>query len=270
MTSFDGLPQQPFVRSFGHGPRSVLAIHCSLAHSGSWRGVAAQLDDDATITAFDMLSHGRSPDWDRKGDIHDRVTEIGASLLKDGMDLVGHSFGATVALRLAVESPQKIRSLTLIEPVFFAALRPDQPELLAALDQAEGAAFAHLFEKGDDVESARAFNRMWGDGKTRWAEMPETARASMVRSIHFVPASRASVYDDSAGLMRPGRLQKVQAPTVLLRGSDTRDEIAEINAALAKRLPNARSVAIDGAGHMVTMTHPEQVASQMRALFSQS
>ena len=39
---------------FGGGPRPALFIHCGMAHSGAWRGVAEALSDLATVTAFDM------------------------------------------------------------------------------------------------------------------------------------------------------------------------------------------------------------------------
>jgi lipase len=49
------------------------------------------------------------------------------------VDVIGHSFGGTVALRLAVERPDLVRSLVLIEPVFVAALLADRPDLKDAL-----------------------------------------------------------------------------------------------------------------------------------------
>lgn len=54
------LPQGIFARSFGEGPRPLLAVHCSLAHSGAWRGLAAAMEREVTLTGFDMLNHGRS------------------------------------------------------------------------------------------------------------------------------------------------------------------------------------------------------------------
>ena len=99
-------------RRFGHGPRPALAIHCSLAHSGAWRGVGAALSDELTLRAFDLPMHGRSGDWDGQGNIHDVATDMALSLLEAPMDLIGHSFGATVALRLGSLFIAYIRDIT--------------------------------------------------------------------------------------------------------------------------------------------------------------
>jgi pimeloyl-ACP methyl ester carboxylesterase len=65
-----------------------------------------------------MLSHGKSPDWDGSGDFQDVSVAAALPFLDDApMDLIGHSFGATLALRLAVAHPDRVRSLTMIEPV---------------------------------------------------------------------------------------------------------------------------------------------------------
>ena len=48
--------------NFGSGPRPALLIHCSLAHGGSWAGVARRLSDRLRMVAFDLPGHGRSAD----------------------------------------------------------------------------------------------------------------------------------------------------------------------------------------------------------------
>jgi len=115
------------LRMFGTGPRPVLALHCSLAHGGAWTAVAARLPG-CRLLAPDLPGHGLSPDWAGPGDYHDATTRAVGSLLgalaQDGpVDLLGHSFGATVALRLALQRPELVRSLMLVEPVLFAAAR---------------------------------------------------------------------------------------------------------------------------------------------------
>ena len=102
MSAIADIPQPLFARSFGDGPRQVLALHCTMAHSGAWRGLSAALSDVATLTATDMLCHGRSPDWDRAGDFQDRIARAAGAHLTAPMDVIGHSFGAATALRLAV------------------------------------------------------------------------------------------------------------------------------------------------------------------------
>ena len=270
MTQGNALPQPVFVRELGQGPRRVLAVHCTLAHSGAWRGLAGEMGEEITITAFDMLSHGRSPDWDGQGDFQDRNTEAGAQFLTpEPMDLIGHSFGATVALRLAVAFPERVRSLTMIEPVFFAVALQDDPAPLADHD-AELGGFVDAMTAGDAALGARLFNRMWSAGGARWPDLPEATRAAMTRSIRVVPACRASLYEDRAGMLKPGVLDRVTAPALLLRGSNTHPVIGVINDGLARRLRDAQNHVVQGAGHMLPISHPAETATELRALFARA
>lgn len=263
------VPQPVFARSFGDGPRRVLALHCTLAHSGAWRGLAGLIGETATLITPDMLSHGRSPDWDGQGDYQDRCTEAVTHLLEPNMDIIGHSFGATVALRLAVEHPEKVRSLTMIEPVFFAVAMADAPELVAS-HEAEATPYVEALAAGDNALAARLFNRMWSDNGPRWPDMAESTRAAMTRAIHVVPAQRPSLFEDRSGMLAPGVLDRVTAPVLLLRGSQSHPAINAVNDGLARRLANAQNKVIEGAGHMLAISHPAQVAAELGRLFAQS
>ncbi len=270
MTSSPAVPQPVFVRQFGTGARSVLALHCTIAHSGAWRGLAAQLGDRVTLIAPDMLSHGRSPDWDREGDFQNRSVAAVDHLLTDGMDLIGHSFGATIALRLALAHPDKVRSLTMIEPVFFAVALADAPDLVSDHDQ-HAAGFTDALRAGDDALAARLFNRMWStETSPRWPDLPESTRAAMTRAIHVVPACRPSLYDDNAGVLAPGHLSRITCPTLLLRGSETHPVIGVVNDGLAARLPDGSSEVVPGAGHMLPISHPAETAAAWTALLDRS
>ncbi|WP_050928271.1 alpha/beta fold hydrolase [Aestuariivita boseongensis] len=257
--------------TMGDGPRDVLAIHCTLAHSGVWRGLLREMPDDITIHAIDLPSHGRSADWKASdGDFQD-VSAAGARALFDRpMDLLGHSFGATIALRLAAERPDLVRSLTLIEPVFFAVAALDAPEALEK-HNADAQPFFDLYAAGDITQAARLFNRMWADPTSpRWPDLPEATRAAMVRAIHVVVASDAAIFHDRMGLLKPGGMSQLTAPTRLMRGSNTHEVIGVINDGLARRMPNAESHVVEGAGHMLPITHPAETAAHLRALFAQA
>ena len=112
------------------GKRPLLALHCSLAHAGAYSGLAQALHG-VTLTAMDFIGHGKARDWDGVEDYHSAATAEAVALAESlsagkPLDLIGHSFGGTVALRIAATRPDLVRSLTLIEPVFFAAARAAQ------------------------------------------------------------------------------------------------------------------------------------------------
>ena len=261
------LPQPVHVRALGKGARDVLAIHCTIAHSGAWKRLASLLSDEATFHAFDMLSHGQSEDWDGQGDFQDRNVEAALTLLDRPMDVVGHSFGATVALRVAIERPELVRSLTLIEPVFFAVALADAPDAVAEHDRT-AAPYLEAMHAGDWPLAARLFNRMWSteDGP-RWPQLPEATRAAMIRGIPVVPACDAALFKDRAGVLAPGVLEGLAMPVLLLRGGQTQPVIASINAGLERRLPNASSGVVSDAGHMLPISHPQETADQLRAFW---
>ncbi|MEL6608862.1 MAG: alpha/beta fold hydrolase [Pseudomonadota bacterium] len=239
----------------------VLLIHCALAHSGAWAGVMAGLRDHA-CTAFDLPGHGQSPGWDAARDYQAQCVAWAADLIDGPAHVVGHSFGGTVALRLAVEQPGKVARLTLIEPVYFAAV---QGHDRAAFDAHE-AAFAPIvadYQAGDMAAMAQKFTAMWGTGQ-RWEDIPTEARAALAAQMPLIVAQGAGITDDSGGVMNPGVLERVTCPVTLIRGAQTQAIVPAIHAALRARLPQAQEHVLEGAGHMSPMTHPRAVARLIR------
>lgn len=251
------------MRRFGDGSGApALMLHCSLAHSGAWSEVAARLGGVLDMTAMDLPGHGRSPPRDPGRDFHDQATEAARAALPEGAHVVGHSFGATVALRLALEGVAAA-SLTLIEPVLFAAAR----EVGAPAHEAHVAAFGPVlraFEAGDHEGATRRFAATWGDGRP-WDGLPEGLRAYQTERIALVFAGGPALDDDAAGLLAPGRLEALGVPTLLIEGARSPEVVAAIQHRLTERLARAHRVVIEGAGHMAPLTHPDAVADAIRA-----
>lgn len=217
-----------------------------------------------TITAFDLPGHGQMPAWDGCRDLHDESTDIGRSFLSGTVDLIGHSFGATVALRLAVEHPERVRTLTLIEPVLFAVAEKEDRRLFEETRQAD-APYLEALNAGEREQAARLFNRRWGDG-TKWKDFPEKTRRYMAERIHMVPEQTPAIFRDVPGVLNPGQLDRVDMPCLLLRGADSPQIIEVIQTGLARRMPQARLHVVNGAGHMLPITHPRQTAAAIRSL----
>ncbi|MFE0041968.1 alpha/beta fold hydrolase [Streptomyces albireticuli] len=163
------------------------------------------------------------------------LEEVLAALGADRVHLVGHSYGAWVALNQAVRAPARIASLLLVEPV--AALSPVKPRFLL------GAVVATV-TKSDDFRR-RWFGRLIGDT----GEAPDVAAAQ----------TRVGLEALSGGfrwrLMPPRKmtdeqLRSVTVPTTLVLGEHSRAIDCARAAARARRcLPHARGVIVPGAGH---------------------
>lgn len=261
------------------GRRPALLIHCSLGRAAAYAPLARALAErggDHALTGFDLPGHGQSGAWpiDAQGiaapGYHDRATAIAAELaaelaagLAAGLAaegappaLIGHSFGATVALRLALERPDLAGPLVLIDPVLFAAADP----AARAARQAAEAPTMQALARGDRPAAARAFLAQWG-APGGWEALPEAQRARLAARLPLIPAAAPELWQDAAGLLAPGRLESLHQPVLLIAGADSPAIMPAICVALAARLPAARRHSLPGAGHMLPMTHPAETAA---------
>lgn len=225
-----------------------------MGNGACWGPIADRLDGRIDLTAFDMPGHGRSGPWNDRDDgtdFHTAVTRIAASFIDRPLDLIGHSLGATVALRIAVAAPEAIRSLTLIEPVLFAAA-PDAEQ--AARDHDMAASMA----AGRPDDAARDFIDVWGT--QAFDTLPPSVRAAMTRQIRLVADTHDTLCHDRAGILRSGGLEAIDAPVLIVVGDRSPPVIHRIANALAERLPDVGRATVPGAGHMVPLTHPDQTA----------
>ena len=244
----------------GSGPNKAVLIHCALGHSGAWTDMMSKLNDVLDAIAIDLPGHGKSGDWDQRGDYQTQVCAILAEMLEQPVDLIGHSFGATVALRLAVERPELVRRLILIEPVCFVVAKASKAY---KKHMAEERVFTDAMMAGDRNAAARWFTTNWGSGES-WEAQTEDQRTNATDRIHLIPETEPAVYDDVDGILAKERLSRVDIPVLLIDGADSPAIMDEIQSTLMARLPNARRVTISGAGHMVPITHAVEVAAEIR------
>lgn len=241
----------------GAGAPAVM-IHCALSRHNPLLPLAKAVGGQVTL--IDMPGHGRSDDWDGKHDFQTLVVDAAAACCDGPTHLIGHSFGATAALRLAVERPDLVNRLTLIEPVYFAAAK-GTPE--HALHAKVFRPFVGAMLTGDEARAAEVFNGLWGEAP--WVEIPTRTQSQLIKRIHLIVAGAAPIEEDAAGITSPERLSKLDIPVTLIRGDAGQPVIKAIHDALAARIPNATDHVIAGAAHMLPVTHMDQVAAVIRA-----
>lgn len=235
----------------GDADRPALALHCMMGNASYWGPISRALGGKVQISAPDLPGHGQSPDWPGTPDFHSFATRAIAPLIDRPMDLIGHSLGATIALRIAVAAPEAVRSLTLIEPVLFAAV-PD-PGNDAFMD-----GLGDLVADGRASEATQRFLAIWGG--ISWQEQTPAGRERLAAQMRLVVDGNATLMHDSANILRDGGLEGIDAPVMILMGEKSPPVIAHIADALAARLPDVGRARLPGAAHMLPITHPAEVA----------
>lgn len=240
----------------------MLMLHCALAHRGALAPLIAQLPARAFI-ACDLPGHGESA-FDTATDIQAQAVKTAATLLDatGPADVFGHSFGATVALKLALERPDLVKTLHLYEPVYFAVLAKTDPAAYAA-EATASAPFTTACHAKNWPAAARAFLGRWGVESFDALTPPQ--KAYILKTIPLIMASEASIIAPESGVKVLDALPKLQMPVLLMGGQSSPRVVAKISHVLAQTAKNIKRKTIANAGHMGPITHAHAVARIMSA-----
>jgi len=126
-----------------HGQgRPLLLLHGGLMSIGSFAPVVLpQLAKARQVIAVDLQGHGRTALGDRPLNliaIGDDLATLLAKLGYDSVDVMGYSFGAGAAMRLAIQHPTVVRRLVVVsapfaQDGFFPEMLPQQAAVGAAM-----------------------------------------------------------------------------------------------------------------------------------------
>ena len=252
---------------------TVLLLHSSAGSSAQWRTLTEILQARWRVLAPDL--HGYGQTGQRPGPASPGLADAAAladAILADSAErihLVGHSYGGAVALRFAVDRPERVLSLTLIEPVAFHLLRGapgagddelfhEVAVLAAGVTQAAAA--------GDGGRGMARFIDYWNSAGA-WMRMRADAQSALALQTPRVARDFCATMTDRTRLEA---LRGIAVPTLILRGSASPRPTRRIAALVAQGLPNARLQTIEGAGHMLPLTHHEAVNAAIAEHLSRS
>lgn len=231
------------------GPALIL-IHGAGGSHLHWPAALRRLPG-ATVYAVDLPGHGRS-----EGPGRERIEDYAADVLRfmDAVGiargvLVGHSMGGAIAQMTALLSPERVAGLVLVGTG--ARLRV-APVLLDGILRDARAAIALI---------------------TEWAWGPEADPTMVARGRRMMARVNSQVvWGDFTACDRfdiRERVGEITAPTLVITGAEDRMTPPKFGQWLAERIPGARFVLVEGAGHMVMLEKPDQVASAVQEFVAQ-
>jgi lipase len=236
----------------------TLFVHGSLSSGKMWASISDSFDGTRRIMTPDLLGYGASPPWTGEGlQLRDEAQRLGRTFAGP-VDIVAHSYGAAVALRLLCDAPHRVRTAVLIEPACFFLLPDLGPR--AAADRCEIAALRNRiqerFEHGDLSAAASQFVDYW-NGLGAFAAMPANTQQRLASRIGKVVADFDAVGSER---MRLAALRKLQVPMLVVLGDRGPEGPRMIGEAITRAAPRASSIRIPGAGHMLPVTHGAELA----------
>jgi pimeloyl-ACP methyl ester carboxylesterase len=250
---------EPFFREAGTGP-GVVCTHSNASTSGQWRALMERLAPKFHVLAPDSYGSGKSPDWpsDRTISLLDEVALIEPVLARAGspLALVGHSYGAGVALIAALANPGRVRAMALYEPTLFALLDAETP----SPNEAEGIRNAVTeasvaLDAGDQDAAAECFIDYWM-GSGTWEQTAEQRKPPIAASVTNVRRWAHALFTE------PTRLEafrSLNVPVLYLVGKRSTRSARGVARLLAAALPRVELVEFEDLGHMGPITHPGPV-----------
>jgi pimeloyl-ACP methyl ester carboxylesterase len=238
---------------------TVVLLHSSASSGRQWERLSDALQVFFRVHAIDLHGHGAQSDW--RGDpaltLAADAALVEALVAGDGgAHVVGHSYGAAVALKLATLRPDLVHSLVAYEPVVFRLLfdhdagHPSAHDVMALAD-AIRACLAQ--DRGD--EAALRFVDFWS-GTGAWASMPANRQ-------HAVATRMPAVLRHFDALFREpfarAQLHRLEMPMLFLAGAGTVAATRRIGELLRRLLPIARHDVLARMGHMGPVTHAAHV-----------
>jgi len=232
----------------------VLLLHSAIADSRMWAPHLEALGADHDVLAPDLPGYGETPL--EPGEI--AYVEHAAGLLGRPAAVVGSSFGAKIAIELAIDRPDLVERLVVIGA-------PPLPG--TEWSEAAQAGFAEeeeALERGDLDTAAEANVRMWIDGPRRAPGEVDPAVRELVREMTLRSFELQIPLEDqvSARWIDPpanGRLGEIAAPTLVVVGDEDVADILETADVLVREIPAARKAVIEGAGHLPGLERPDEL-----------
>ncbi|MGH8576987.1 MAG: alpha/beta fold hydrolase [Gammaproteobacteria bacterium] len=174
--------------------------------------------------------------------------------------LMGHDYGAAVALRLALARRERIAGLVLYEPTLFSLLLADPGSRDAAMDIAVlRLVLGRYLDAGDWFRAALRYVEHWS-GRDAWQRLSTPQRAAIAWRMPELCARLDATLADPTHL---SVYAAIDIPVLLLSGTRTRASTGHIAQLLARTLPRAEWHTVDGAGLRGIDSHPEAIEREI-------
>lgn len=240
------------------GPVIVL-IHGAWIDHHNWGELVPYLEKSYRVLNYDRRGHSRSERPNKQGSMQDDIADLVELLTYLDLapvHLLGNSYGAMIALRIAAEHPEICLSVMVHEPPFLhlnevAMSNKD----VAEIDQLQRDVIEDLMAGEMESSIARFMNAVIQPNA--WDTFPNDFRKFLISQA---PSFIDDVNDPDPWSVDLEKLAKFQQPILLTQGEHSAKFYGIILDEICNAVPQAERMVIHGADHGPQVSHPRDYA----------
>jgi len=213
------------------------------------------LQDKYRCIAFDFRGQGQSPST-KSGYDMENLTEDTLALIDKLVDepihFLGLSMGGFIGMRIAINHPEKLKSLMLLETTADPEPEENQPKYLKLCFIAKWLSVGAVVNKTMPIMFSQSFlhDPEKSDLKKQWEErMKELNRWTFGRAVKGV-VHRNGVYES---------LHKITTPTLIVVGDEDVATVPAKSHRMNEAIKDSQLVIVEKAGHTSSVEQPEAV-----------
>ena len=247
----------------GSGP-AVLFIHAGVANRHMWDGQVDALRDAYRVIRHDTRGFGETEtqavEFSNRADIAALLDHLGEA----SAHVVGLSRGGQIALDFALESPDRVRSVTVAAAGIGGYEDPDEAD-------------PSIFEEPEEAWKAKDWaaiseweTKYWVDGPGQPADRVDPQVRALVHGWILSNYQAEKVEGTPQPLYPPAnaRLAELRAPLLVMNGTFDDPGTQGSMRHLRDAVPGARYEEF-AAAHMMNLEHPEQFNRVLRAFLDE-
>ena len=224
----------------------VILVHGAGGNCLSWPPGIRRLSGERVLSV-DLPGHGKSNGLGKNSiqEYSDSLVSLMDELKIEKGVVMGHSMGGGIVLQLALDHPERVSGLGLIAT---GARLPVSKKLIdeLAFPSTQSQALHHIIEWSYGPLAGENLKQL-GLKKLR-----ETRPAVLSGDLHA-----CETFDVTE------RLSEIQAPTLVVCGSEDRMTPLHFSTKLAEEIPDAALQIIESTGHMLVAEQPNRLAKIM-------
>jgi pimeloyl-ACP methyl ester carboxylesterase len=241
--------------------KTIVLCHGGSAHCHWWDAVAPQLTQFGRVLALDFRGHGRS-EWTSSYGLAAYLEDLTGFIedhLRKRVVLVGHSMGGEIAIRVAVQSPQLLDALVVVDAS--PAGLPLTTRLIWRWKRRKQSGLRPEFPTSEAL--VKRFRLSPPGHNLTGAELAALA----LKGAEQLPGGNwAFRLDPKTRKLSPGwrmprcRIEDIRLPVLIIRGEHSRLVSERQARVMQRRIPGSRLQVVPSAHHHVSLDNPAATA----------